>query len=91
MVLSKRDTPWFELRVGNVKIHQVQTNSIVTDDGKCSKEIERHRGIAIYVIQKLSKVYREDLVSNEIFPINVNINKEKRSEILCNIYSSAWK
>ena len=60
MVVSRKDSLKFELKIGDIKIKQVKKFSylgtMLTEDGKCGTEIQRCIGIAKDAFQKLRKV-----------------------------------
>ena len=60
MVVSRKDSPKCDLKIGDIKIKQVKKfsylGSMLTKDGKCDTEIQRRIGIAKDAFQKLSKV-----------------------------------
>ena len=67
MVVSKRENPHCEVKVGDIDIEQVTKfnylGSFLTEDGKCDMEIRRRIGIAKNTFMKLGKILRNGKIS----------------------------
>ena len=62
MVISKKESPRCDLRIGDAHIKQVQKfnylGSVIKSDGRCDTEIKKCIGMAKDTFQKLEKVLR---------------------------------
>lgn len=67
MVVRKRGSPSYELRIGDVKIKQAQRFKylchVVTDDEKYDTEIQGQIGLAKDTFQKLYKLLQDNRMS----------------------------
>ena len=70
MVVSKKESPAFALKIGDNTIKQVQKFyylwSLLTENGKCDEEIKKRIGIDKDVFQKLQKIVKNSEPSLDI-------------------------
>ena len=69
MVISKKESPRCDLRIGDAHIKQVQKfnylGSVITSDGRYNTEIKKRIGMAKDTFQKLGKVLRNHKLAME--------------------------
>ena len=70
MVVSRRESPTYALKIGDNTIKQVQKfsclGSLLTENGMCDEEIKKRIGMAKDAFQKLQKIVKNRKLSLDI-------------------------